>query len=64
MPNSPYSALEWRTSSASGGTDCVEVAFVTGAVLVRDSKNRDGAVLTFPNDSWQRFIAGVGESSS
>ena len=40
------SALSWRTSSYSGsnGGQCIEVA-VPGRVLVRDSKNPDGARL-------------------
>jgi len=61
MPDSPPSSLEWKTSSASGGTNCVEVAFSSGTVLVRDSKNRNGSVLSFSGASWQEFIAAVGE---
>lgn len=55
------SSLEWKTSSASGGTNCVEVAFAEDAVLVRDSKNRDGAVLRFPNATWREFVMAVKE---
>jgi Domain of unknown function (DUF397) len=46
----------WRKSSYSGngGNDCVEVA-ANGRVLVRDTKNRTGAVLLFSPHAWRRF---------
>ena len=50
----------WRTSSysGSGGGECIEVGARTG-VLVRDSKDRAGAVLTFSPDAWQAFLGTV-----
>ena len=38
------STAVWRKSSFSqgGGNNCVEVAAVTGAVAIRDSKDPDG----------------------
>jgi predicted secreted Zn-dependent protease len=50
---------EWRKSSHSSDGACVEVAFVPGEIMVRDSKNRDGATLTFTAREWKAFIAGV-----
>jgi hypothetical protein len=49
----------WRKASYSnnGGTACVEAGHVPGAVLVRDTTDRDGAVLTVPADAWRRFTA-------
>ncbi|WP_256090339.1 DUF397 domain-containing protein, partial [Actinacidiphila rubida] len=43
-------ALEWRKSTHSGtnGGDCVEVAACPQTVHVRDSKDPEGPVLTFP----------------
>ncbi|MFF3762499.1 DUF397 domain-containing protein [Streptomyces sp. NPDC001922] len=51
----------WRKSSYSGGEgDCVEVAAAGGGVThVRDSKDREGPVLTFSGDAWRAFVAGV-----
>lgn len=50
----------WRKSSYSGnGGNCVEVADRDNAVLVRDTKNRAGAVLRFAPDAWRRFVAQV-----
>jgi hypothetical protein len=50
----------WRTStrSSTNGGDCVEVADnLPGLVAVRDSKDRDGAVLTFGPAAWRAFLA-------
>lgn len=52
--------LTWRKSTRSGAAGhCVEVANVPAAVLVRDSKDVDGPVLTFADRDWSGFIAGV-----
>jgi hypothetical protein len=53
-------AVTWRKSSYSGsnGGQCVEVA-VPGRVLVRDTKDRAGAVLKFGPDAWREFAAQV-----
>ncbi|MCZ7420361.1 MULTISPECIES: DUF397 domain-containing protein [unclassified Micromonospora] len=47
----------WRTSSRSGSGECVEVAGFVDAVGVRDSKDRQGAELSFGVTSWTRFVA-------
>ncbi|WFE48522.1 DUF397 domain-containing protein [Verrucosispora sp. WMMD1129] len=47
----------WRTSSRSGSGECVEVAGFADAVGVRDSKDRQGAELSFGAMSWTRFVA-------
>ena len=50
----------WRKATHSGGNggDCVEVAACPDAlVAVRDSKNPDGATLTFSTSGWREFIA-------
>ncbi len=52
--------LSWRTSSYSGnGNNCVEVAPDGGSVLVRDTKDRSGPVLTFTAVQWTAFLAEV-----
>jgi hypothetical protein len=48
----------WRKASYSGnnGGNCVEAGIATqGHVLVRDTTNRDGAVLDIPAEAWERF---------
>lgn len=53
--------MNWRKSSYSGGAsgNCAEVAAVPGAVLVRDSKDKDGPVLAFGRQAWEAFAAAV-----
>ncbi|SCE79043.1 protein of unknown function (DUF397) [Micromonospora matsumotoense] len=52
-------AARWHKSTKSGGNggNCVEVAGnLPGVVLVRDTKNRDGGVLTFAPAAWRGFV--------
>ncbi len=52
-------APEWRKSSYSGdsGNDsCVEVAFGSTRIGVRDSKNTDGPRLRFAVVAWREFV--------
>jgi len=49
--------IAWRKSSASNSGDCVEITVADGAVLIRDSARRDGAVLRFPLAAWSAFLA-------
>ncbi|TWJ26328.1 uncharacterized protein DUF397 [Micromonospora endolithica] len=49
----------WHKSTRSGtnGGSCVEVADnLTGVVLVRDTKDRDGGTLQFNPNVWQAFV--------
>ncbi|WP_394298780.1 DUF397 domain-containing protein [Allosalinactinospora lopnorensis] len=48
----------WRKSSYSGDSDnCVEVADLSNATAVRDSKSPGAAALTFPAAEWRAFVA-------
>jgi hypothetical protein len=51
----------WRKSSysANGGQNCVETASGNGAVMVRDTTDRDGGTLSFSPDAWQKFVGGL-----
>jgi hypothetical protein len=55
----------WRKSSYSGnGGECVEVADHDHRVMVRDTKDRTGAMLKFDPDAWRAYVAQVkGERS-
>lgn len=48
----------WRKSSYSdaNGGSCVEVADTVGAVMVRDTTDRDGGTLAFTAGAWQAFL--------
>lgn len=53
----PGSNAPWKKSSRSGSvSNCVEVAVTSDVVGVRDTKDRDGAVLSFSNDRWVDFV--------
>ncbi|MEV1107750.1 DUF397 domain-containing protein [Micromonospora sp. NPDC049751] len=50
---------QWRKSTRSGNDAgaCVEIADnLPGRVHVRDSKDRDGGVLTFSPAAWRSFV--------
>lgn len=51
----------WQKSSRSGpySDNCVEVAFVDGAIAVRDSTHSDGPILLFTQQEWDAFVGGA-----
>lgn len=51
----------WRKSSYSGngGANCVEAGNAPGAVLVRETTNRDGGTLAFTPETWAAFAASL-----
>ena len=52
---------QWRKSRHSGGSggNCVEVADAASAVVVRDTKDRDGRTLSFTAGAWAAFTASL-----
>lgn len=57
MSAADQSGMLWRKSSACAPTECVEVAFDREQVFVRDSKNREQAILEFTCEEWRTFLA-------
>jgi Domain of unknown function (DUF397) len=53
--------LNWfKSSYSSGNGACVECALLPGgAMAVRDTQNRDGAVLAIRAGAWQAFTGGL-----
>ena len=51
----------WRKSSYSGtnGGSCVEAAGMGGRILVRDTTDRGGVVLSISPDAWLRFTGAL-----
>ncbi|MDP9644303.1 hypothetical protein J2S53_004248 [Actinopolyspora lacussalsi] len=64
MSDKPAS-VEWRksTRSSGGANNCVEVGFATSAVLVRDTKNREGGLLALSPTTWQSFVGTLKHST-
>ena len=51
------SNLNWHKSSVSGGGgECVEVARWKSSVLVRDSGDQSGPVLSFTSAQWHGLV--------
>ena len=49
---------DWRKSEHSAyNGNCAEGRIADGMVQVRDSKDPDGAVLTFTRNEWAAFLA-------
>jgi hypothetical protein len=55
--------MKWIKSSRSGGSGngsaCVEVARDAGRVYVRDTKDRDGGMLSVSAEQWSTFLTAV-----
>jgi hypothetical protein len=49
--------IAWRRSTKSASGNCVEVAVAGGSVLIRDSANPDGVVLSLSPAAWSAFLA-------
>lgn len=50
----------WRKSSKSdNGGQCVEVGNAVGAILVRDTTDRNGPALALSADAWEKFTTGL-----
>ena len=61
MPDPDGRTITWITSSRSGAgnSNCVQVGICDEHVILRDSKDPDGPVLTFDREVWRGFIAWV-----
>jgi len=55
-------SLTWVKSSYSSTGNCVEAAGQPGRVLIRDTKNQSGPVLSTSAEAWRRFTAQVKRS--
>ena len=54
-------AGNWRKPSYSGanGGECVEVASTPETVMVRDTQNRNGDMLSVPASAWRAFLSNM-----
>jgi hypothetical protein len=53
---------QWRKATRSiGNGDCVEIAPVSGTIVVRDSKDPAGPVLRYSADAWKAFLSEAGQ---
>ena len=59
MADTERTHIAWRRSTASGEGNCVEIAFAEESVLVRNSRDPFGPVLSFSPEEWVAFLAGA-----
>lgn len=60
MNRDELATARWFKSTRSNGqNNCVEVAELSAAVAVRDSKHPAGPALVFTPAEWAAFVAGV-----
>ena len=59
MPDFEEPCIAWRKSTKSAPSNCVEVAVAGGSVLIRDSANPDGVVLSLSPAVWSAFLLHV-----
>ena len=52
-------SLTWVKSSYSSTGNCVEVASQPDRVLIRDTRNQAGPVLSISAEAWRRFSGQV-----
>lgn len=52
-------ALDWRKSTRSDSSGCLEVALDGRIILVRDSKRPDGPILSISRGAWAILLAQV-----
>ncbi|MEV5408257.1 DUF397 domain-containing protein [Thermopolyspora sp. NPDC052614] len=54
------SRLKWRSASASGGQNCLQVAAAHDRVVMRDGKaGPSGPILSFTKAEWTAFIRDI-----
>ena len=51
--------IAWRRASLCANGECVEVGSQDGLILVRDSKDPAGAVLSCSKQEWRAFANGI-----
>jgi hypothetical protein len=59
MNRDRFKPAHFRKASRSGDIACVEVAFIENEVGVRDSKHREGEILSVTPGAWGAFVQNV-----
>jgi Domain of unknown function (DUF397) len=55
----PAGELPWRTARLCDASECIRVAHFAGTIVLGDSKNPDGPVLTASRQEWTAFLARI-----
>ena len=58
-PDCSVADIPWRTAVKSAGTNCIKVARRNGVIVIADSKNPSGRVLSYTLDEFDAFLDGA-----
>jgi hypothetical protein len=65
VARSQASVVAWRKSTYSGSSDnCVEVAALSRAIVIRDSKDPDGPRIYVGRSAWTELVRSVRRNPS
>jgi predicted secreted Zn-dependent protease len=62
MPNSvppTLGKITWKVAQKCNEGGCIRVASQSDQILIGDSKNPSGLVLSYTRDEWNAFVEGV-----
>jgi hypothetical protein len=51
--------LNWHAALACNGGACIRVAPLGNNILIGDSKNPNGPILTYNRSEWHAFVTGI-----
>ena len=54
-----HASLVWRTSLTCNGGECIKVAASGQAILIADSKQAEGPILSYSHTEWREFVTGI-----
>jgi hypothetical protein len=49
----------WRKASFCASGECVEVTQRNGMIVLRDSKQPNGSVISYTREEWLSFVLGI-----
>jgi uncharacterized protein DUF397 len=55
----PRSNVAWVRSGRCESAQCVEVGTSNGQIVLRNSSDPDGPIVTFTKSEWDAFLGGV-----
>ena len=61
IPPSARASLAWRVARDCDAGTCIGVAPHRGMIVIGDTKNPDGPVLSYSHDEWVAFVKGIGQ---
>lgn len=59
IPPSVRNNVAWRVARDCDGGSCIRVAPHKGMIVIGDTKNPDGPVLSYSHDEWLAFVKGI-----